>query len=163
MELNICIEEAGWASVSFSNGNEKVNMYVSYLNDNIGDLLKAINQLIHKSNYQKCNFQDEPGEFRLVLQKDKAGKISITIIEFEESSSELSDKEGRVIFNTSTSLKKFTAQLYMTITDNIQRIGIDGYQKRWNYGFPENEYKNIERYLRRVYGSSFEDTFQTQV
>ena len=64
MELRFKLRGAGWASACLEADGVTAELTASYLSDALGNLLRALGELIAWEESARCSLAEEPGEFR---------------------------------------------------------------------------------------------------
>ena len=75
LQLNYILEDAGWAILEISKGEELLKLNISYLHDSLKNLAESAIELETK-NEKTVIFMDEPGEHWLILKKIRIMKLN---------------------------------------------------------------------------------------
>src|SRR4051812_41879340 len=67
--LSYTLEDHGWATASFGNGESTIQTDVSYLSDALGDLARAARGILRGLPQATFSLQREPGEHRIVFTR----------------------------------------------------------------------------------------------
>lgn len=137
--------ESGWARVHIENEFENTHCAVSYLHDSLKNLaLSAIN--IQTKKYQSVIFMDEPGEYKLVLERNDDKNIIYELRWFKEWASwnEISDDDYEVIMKGETTIISYVNQIRNILVKIFNEIGPEIYQEKWiEHKFPIEEYNRL--------------------
>lgn len=132
----------GWSEAILSDGVRHVTITASYLDDAITLLAEAVIALLQTANRASCNWADEPGEYRWLLDR-RGDDLSITILWFDQTFSRKPDEAGRVVFSVEGTLRRFAVQLRNQLQELLERHGAEGYKQLWGYDFPFSDYEKL--------------------
>jgi len=142
------LTSAGWADSTISNDERQVKMQVSYLSDSLGDLTKAMVDLLNGAEEKEVFFMDEPGEHRLLLRRTGKENLLVEVEWFEDWKSwELMDKEtkGEKVFSAEVSLLKVAHEVKASLDKLLEKFGVEGYKKKWiEHEFPLEPYERLK-------------------
>lgn len=140
-DLTYTLGNHGWAAACASNGNQHVEMTVSYLSDALGDLARTVRGLMRGVPETSFSFLDEPGEHRIILRRD-AETVRITAYWFEDEGLSLS--RGRVVLTAECSVGELATTTINCLRRILDTHGEMGYRQRWQeHDFPMQEYRDL--------------------
>lgn len=142
----------GWSRCSIALDGKRIEITGSYLSDCLGGLADAA-LLLLKGESERCSFDEEPGEYRLIFELTD-GRVRLRILEFEELWGNASDDEGKVLMDAMCSLSTFV----FAVRDALQRVvnehGVDGYKARWvEHEFPAAQLRALQVAADRMGGA----------
>ena len=140
----------GWANTSVSDGNNKLNMCISYLSDALGDLARAVISLFYggSGSLVSCSWQDEPGEYRWTMQRE-GEVVSLRILRFEDCFSRKDDDKGHRLFGTECSLIRLATQVKGQMHQLHNEFGEAGYKEHWvSHDFPTVEFTRLTELIQ---------------
>lgn len=109
----------GWAKAHLRVGGSSVELSASYLNDALGDLVRAAAAIASGASQACLTWMEEPGEFRWILMVHDDHTLHLTIRWFDDWGYE-DDAEGRELLHASCPVRSFCE----AIVDGAQR-GLD--------------------------------------
>jgi hypothetical protein len=138
---------SGTAKVMLGQGEKSITIFASYLSNALGDLLDAINALLAGNPRAVCAMQDEPGEWRWVLERS-SDQLRIQILRFDKNFSDKPDDAGTPLLDITCPLLQFVRRIKMTVDDLLEEHGVDGYRELWvNHDFPTRDYERLAQWL----------------
>jgi hypothetical protein len=138
----------GWAECVLSDGSKVVTIDGSYVSDCLGSLLQAVNELINGKQKVYANFDNEPGEYRLIFE-NLGDNIKLTILEFPSLWSNDPDEKGKKVFETMITLFELTNSIYQAANNVLQEYGEVGYKEKWiEHDFPKVVFLLIEKWIK---------------
>lgn len=136
MEFDFRLERAGWAYADIRHDGQHARLTASYLSDALGDLLRAVRDLVAGSPSARCFWSEEPGEFWWVFE-NREGLVTLTIRWFGDQVDE-PDDTGDVVFHTNLSLGELVDAIVDGAEDVLKRHGAEEYESLWiRAPFPE--------------------------
>jgi hypothetical protein len=134
----------GWATCSIDLNGKAVKITGSYLSDCLGGLAAAAVQLLRGAASARCSFDEEPGEYRWIIDRTD-GQVRLRILEFQELWGNRPDHEGKVLLDGQCDLATFVG----AVRDALQRVvdehGVDGYKHRWvEHEFPAAQLRALQ-------------------
>ena len=136
VEFSYRLTGRGWSLAEIADGQASATLGASYLTDALGDLLEAVLRLFADYDSARCSWQQEPGEFRWIFDRD-GQEVRVRILKFPDAMATAPDGEGSLVFETAQPL----AALGRAIADGARRTlseyGEDGYLASWvQHPFP---------------------------
>jgi hypothetical protein len=118
----------GWSTCSIDLNGKAVEITGSYLPGCLGGQADAGVQLLQGAAGARCSFDEEPGEYRWIIDCTD-GQVRLRVLEFQELGGKRSDHEGRVLLDGQCDLATFVG----VVRDALQRVvdehGVEGYKK----------------------------------
>lgn len=140
MKLHIAyrLVGTGWSEcyVQDDSGNE-CTVSASYLSDALGNLVLAA--LVIGSQFSKASFSfdEEPGEYRWIIERTDANLVRINNLSFEELWGGKPDEAGELLFTSECRPIVFSEAVLRAATDLLEKIGEKGYSEQWaEHPFP---------------------------
>lgn len=132
----------GWCQCTVTIGGASCTVVGSYLSDVLGNFVQAVTSLVAGAAEGRFSFDDEPGEYRWVINKISGSKVEIKIFQFEELCGRKPDTEGVEIFSGICDLSHFGMTLKKALDDLIGEYGLEGYKRAWHmHPFPFENYR----------------------
>jgi hypothetical protein len=140
---------AGWSEARLTVGGASTPLSASYLDDALGDLIRAAIELPGAQSTVRVSWAEEPGEFRWVL--DRAGdQLAVRVLWFDSLWGPDADDMGKVLLNASCPLVAFQGAIAAGAREVLDEWGEDGYQARWiEHDFPTAALLQLEASLER--------------
>lgn len=143
LNLNYILENDGWAILEIDNGEEVLQLNISYLHDSLQNLAASAIDL--KTKFEKSViFMDEPGEHWLVLKKDDSGTINYELRFYQNYASwNLINSENYTIkLKGATTLSKYINEVRKNLIQIFEEFGAKNYKEKWGkHEFPIKEYE----------------------
>jgi hypothetical protein len=137
----------GSSEASLYDGVNRAFLSATYLSDALRDLANAVIALFGGAQRSNCSWQEEPGEYRWVFNRE-GEHLRINILWFEDTFSRELDGRGKLVYSTECELRRFACQLRDQLCRLLEEHGLEGYRQNWvNYDFPISEYRKLEEIL----------------
>ena len=136
MEFSYRLTGTGWAEARIADESAWATITASYLEDALGDLLEAVGVLLEGATAARCSWEEEPGEFRWLFDRDES-LVRLRILGFRDLYSQEPDESGDLVFQTEQPL----GTLAQSIADGAQAVldeyGEEEYLNKWvDHPFP---------------------------
>jgi hypothetical protein len=119
----------------------------SYLDDALGDLLRAVRAIAQGAPSACASWAEEPGEFRWLFDRT-AGRLRIRILWFDELWSDAPEGQGELRFDATCEAAQAVRAGAGAARRVIDRYGEVGYRARWvEHPFPTDERTALEALL----------------
>jgi len=128
----------GWFSIKLSNGLNEVEINASYISDSPANIISSVRTVLNGFNFSTCICQDEPGEYRIIFDKDN-DLVNIKVLEFPNSYSKQPNSNGKLIFEGTERVDVIAREIKQQYDRLLYNYGIEGYQAIWSYEFPLGE------------------------
>ena len=145
LSISYIVEDAGWAKITISDGDEEIVNDVSYLHDSLRDLANLAIEMRSGANTAKAIFMDEPGELQLVVTKNQ-NQIDFEVRWFKDWQSwgltSLSDYD--VWLRGEATVQHLVEQVTDVLTQIHKDIGPKKYKEMWvEHEFPLEQYRKL--------------------
>ena len=152
--MNLSVEYAlvgtGWAKCTLESDDSRCEITASYLSNALARLLIAAASLVAGFKTVSFGFDEEPGEYRWVIEAVDLNLCSLEILEFPELNGNRPKSEGRLLFSAKLRPVVFGNAVLAAAQELLAKHGESGYEERWSeHSFPslqlsmlENEIKN---------------------
>jgi hypothetical protein len=148
LQLDYRLTGLGWAECTVSDENASCTITASYLGDALGNLVSAACAALRYFNRVSFSFEEEPGEYRWVIQSPRLNEIELRIYEFAESWGSKPDDQGTLIFQTKCLPITFARAVHAAATRIHTEQGETGYLNQWSeHPFPMLPLRELERLL----------------
>ncbi len=139
----------GWAEAGIGDDANHATLTASYLSDALGDLLYAVWRVLEGDAEARCSWEDEPGEFRWILRRDK-DRVWLRILEFGDLYQHRPDDAGRLLYETTQDAASFARAIALGASRALAEYGEQGYQQRWaRFPFPAPVLRKVQLALHR--------------
>lgn len=142
MSLSITYElfGTGWARCILKADEVECEVTASYLSDALGNLVLAALGTLAGFKSVAFGFDEEPGEYRWVIQQTDANEIRIEVLSFDELWGNKPNAEGRVLISTVCRPVVFAAAVQKAATAVLAQYGEEGYHAKWvEHPFPSRQ------------------------
>lgn len=148
MNIEYKLDGTGWAECIITVGDQTCTTTASYLSDALKSFVQATISILKGAHVEKFRFDEEPGEYRWLLNTISPNELNITILDFNELWGDKPDTEGKEIFKTTVCTQEFSIALKKAMDHLIQEHGLSGYKEKWSeHEFPIKEYKELCSHL----------------
>lgn len=147
-----CEIEAGWASLTFINDQQKDAIFFSHLFDGLEGLLDAVIELNLGATEADCHLFADAESFG--FQFDREGnQLLIKLFNFNDwmdymAVADIAEK-GHLILETETSLKSFTEQIIQLFKKLEKTYGKEGYKTVWGNAYPTYKIDQLKSLISR--------------
>jgi hypothetical protein len=121
----------GWIEAGITDGVSQLSMVPSYLSDGPADLADAVIILLQGAQHATCSWQDEPGQYRWLLER-QGDELEIKILRFEETFSRKLDEQGERLFSTRCTLARFAVQVHGQLQRLLVGEGAEACLSTWD-------------------------------
>ena len=146
IEITYKLENAGWAIGKIGNGENYVEFDISYLNDSLKELADSAIEL-KKKKYKSVFFMTEPGEHRLVLNRNEENIIEYELHWYSDwfSWNLKSEEDYEVVLKGKTTLTNYVNQVRNILEEIMMEFGEIEYKRKWKeHEFPVVEYRQLK-------------------
>lgn len=144
MKLDYKLIGTGWAECTIVVDNNSCTVTASYLSDSLKDFVEAVCSLLRGNPASRFSFEEEPGEYRWILNTEPVEEVKITIVEFTDLWDDKPDSEGMIVFQAKVGIHDFATALKAALDRILNEHGLSGYKKKWiEHDFPANEYQKL--------------------
>ena len=121
----------GWSKCFAQIGEHSADVTASYLDDALGDLLRAIVGLMKDVEDTTASFAEEPGEYRWRFRRVAPDKVNIRILQFGELWGYKPDEEGEILLDVTCRLRTFAGAVLSASQRVLEEHGLEGYKAEW--------------------------------
>lgn len=146
LSINYILEDAGWATVVINNGEQILELNVSYLHDSLKNLAESAIEL-KKGNEKSVVFMDEPGEHWLILKIKENEVINYELRWYEDWTNWnlISEEKYIIKLQGNTTISKYINEVRINLQDIYEKHGYIEYKKRWiQDDFPLDEFEKLK-------------------
>ena len=139
---------AGWAVCWVEVGDQRAHLSASYLSDALGDLLRAVVDILAGARESGAAFLEEPGEFRWRFISVGEYRLRVRILQLADWSPRLPDERGSVLLDTECRLRTFAGAVLAASQRLLVELGEEGYSQQWGeHPFPTELQERLKRLL----------------
>ena len=131
IELSYRLVGTGWSEASLTLGDREVRLTASYISDALGDLLEAVRRLSEVAEVVRVSWEEEPGEYRWLLQREGSG-VDIRILTFGDFEDHEADDMGQEMIQGRVTLDALVRVVAAAARDVLETHGESGYKERWD-------------------------------
>lgn len=148
--LQIVSIQNGWAEIKINN----YSFFTFYIVDSLKQLIEKTVLLNSGINEIEITFLGEPEEYIIFIQeKDNCLKLKIYQINYlpkHDLKKLLKFEQANLLYETETTLKRFTNQILSSFEELKNRYGVRGYETKegWGNEFPERRLLNLKNILK---------------
>jgi hypothetical protein len=148
LDLTYRLTGTGWAECTLSDENSSCTVTASYLSDALRHLVVAATAVVSGFSRITFQFDEEPGEYRWVIETLRMNEIELRVLEFPELYGEKPDADGKEIFRTKCLPVTFAAAVCNATADLLAMLGESGYAAQWcEHPFPTLQFQELQRLL----------------
>ena len=130
----------GWSVCRLKAGALETEISASYLSDALGNLVLSALAVASGFRSMSFGFDQEPGEYRWIIETTDTELVRLRIVEFEELWGNKSDDAGRLRLEVSMRALQYAEAVASAAEDVLLAYGLKGYAERWaEHKFPERE------------------------
>lgn len=134
----------GWAECTIDINGTFCTTTASYLSDCLKGFIDATCAILKGDHEARFVFDEEPGEYRWILNSTSRDAVKITILAYDKLWGEMSDAEGKIIFETAISKHDFATELKASLDRLLAEHGLLGYEEKWDeHQFPVLSYQEL--------------------
>lgn len=148
--IGYSLASAGWSACRVSANGQSCDLTASYLSDALGNLVLSALAAYRGFQSLSFGFDEEPGEYRWVLQRLTGSTFSLQILEFPDLWSRAPDAAGVVLLSTEVSTQAYARAVHGAASQVLSTYGVAGYKEKWiEAAFPEQELSLLSSMLSR--------------
>jgi hypothetical protein len=133
---------SGWSSCTIDIYGQTCVLTASYLSDPLRELVSAMNHMLSGGKEARFSFDEEPGEYRWILNSILGGGLALKILEFPQLWGDKSDAEGRIVLEATCQVRVFAEAVLVSLNCLLEEHGLKGYKETWsNAEFPVDDYR----------------------
>jgi hypothetical protein len=141
----------GWARCVVESEKSKCELGASYLSDALGNLVLSAIASVSGFRSSTFGFDEEPGEYRWVIESTDVNTISVEVLEFQELWGTKPNTEGKSLFRTVCAPITYARAVAMAANSVLEEHGLDGYLGKWmEHAFPERQLQLLEERIASV-------------
>lgn len=130
----------GWSRCTVKAEGHQVELSASYLSDALGNLVLAA--IATLSGFRICTFgfDEEPGEYRWVIEAIDTNIVKVEVLEFSELWGKLPNSDGKLLITFKCAPLVFAKAVHEAALAVLNKYGVTGYNDKWSeYPFPERQ------------------------
>jgi hypothetical protein len=129
-------------------GGSSLDMVASYLSNAPADLTWELRALLEGAERVTCRWQEEPGEYRWVMER-QGDHLRVRILWFKETFSRQGDEEGETLLEGGCDLLRFATEWRDELRSLLNELGDAGYREQWHYEFPRRDVCRLEELIQQ--------------
>jgi hypothetical protein len=139
------LDGAGWATCTVAAGDVHCEITASYLSDALGNLVAAAVATLSGRGSATVSFDEEPGEYRWVIEAKSPSLCAVQILEFPELWGNKPNSDGKSVFRAEVTPIVFGRAVHAAAASVLEKHGIEGYAKSWiQHPFPLEQFRVLE-------------------
>lgn len=141
---------AGWAECTLRVGDISRELSASYLSDALGNLVLAATGVLSGLQRVSTSFDEEPGEYRWVIERATGVEISLKVLAFDQLWGNQPDSEGEVLVQTTCHPLIFGEAVLKAASAVLAEHGESGSLEKWvEHEFPLCQLDLLTEYIGR--------------
>jgi hypothetical protein len=133
---------SGWSSCTIDIYGQTCVVTASYLSDALRELVSAMNHLLSGGKEARFSFDEEPGEYRWILNSILGGGLALKILAFPQLWGDKPDTEGRIVLDATCQMRVFAEAVMVSLNRLLEEHGLKGYREKWvEAEFPVEDYR----------------------
>jgi hypothetical protein len=145
LHIRYSLVGTGWSSCVVEYEGFRIELSASYLSDALGNLVRAALAAASGFRTVEFGFDEEPGEYRWVLEATENNILRFRLLEFQELWGYKPNAEGRLMLDASTTPLAFAKAVHACATEALREHGEKGYAEKWaEHPFPTRELELLE-------------------
>ena len=150
LEIAYDLVGTGWSKCQVSDGANICKVTASYLSDALGNLVMSAIAVLGEYHSLAFGFDEEPGEYRWVVERAGNSDVSLQIVEFSEMWSGAANADGQVLFSTLVSRLDYANAIHDAASKVLLDHGLAGYHAKWvEHPFPEQHLTALREVLEK--------------
>jgi hypothetical protein len=148
--IDYSLRGSGWARCTVSLDEKAIDLTASYLSDALGNLVLAACMAFSGFHSVAFGFDEEPGEFRWVINRASGNELSLHILEFAELWGNKPNSHGKVLLECVLPVEVFAKEVHRAACAVQTRHGVEGYAEEWvEHPFPTHQLAYLGQLLER--------------
>jgi hypothetical protein len=140
--------KSGWAECTVRVGSTSQELTASYLSDALGNLILAAAAMLAGMHAVAMSFDEEPGEYRWVIERANGTDVSLQVLEFGELWGNKPNSEGELLIQTTCHPLVFGEAVHKAASAVLAAHGAAGYKERWvEHDFPFKQLELLASYI----------------
>jgi hypothetical protein len=140
--------KSGWAECTVRVGSTSQELTASYLSDALGNLILAAAAMLAGMHAVATSFDEEPGEYRCVIERANGTDVSLQVLEFGELWGNKPNSEGELLIQTTCHPLVFGEAVHKAASAVLAAHGAAGYKERWvEHDFPFKQLELLASYI----------------
>jgi len=140
--------DSGWAECTVQAENISQELSASYLSNALGNLVLAAAAILAGLRSVATSFDEEPGEYRWVIEYTGGVEISLKILSFNELWGNKPNSEGKILIQTTCYPLVFGEAVANAASRVLEKYGTQGYVEKWlEHEFPSRELNLLNEYI----------------
>jgi hypothetical protein len=140
LHIRYALVGTGWSSCVVEHEGTHIELSASYLSDALGNLVKAALAIASSFRTVEFGFDEEPGEYRWVLEANENNVLRFRLLEFQDLWGYKPNAEGRLLLDASITPIVFAKAVHACAAEVLQEHGEKGYAEKWaEHPFPTRE------------------------
>lgn len=150
LSIEYVLTGAGWAECSVRHNATTCKISASYLSDALGKLVLAALAIASGAHSVSVGFDEEPGEFRWVVEHLSSGHLKVRVMKFQDLWSFESDDHGEQLMAFEVPPLEFAEAVARAAGNVLSGYGEAGYKERWvEHEFPARSLSMLNEVLDR--------------
>jgi hypothetical protein len=148
MQFDYKLTGSGWATAMIANGDQEIEMTVSYLHDSLEQLAQSVLALHAGQPEATTVFMDEPGEHHVIFSLVSKSAVNVTVKWFNDWQSwGLPHQPPETWLEFSTTLSELHLQVLAAFDALLAEHGVSGYAASWGeHEFPVFLHERLRRW-----------------
>jgi hypothetical protein len=137
IHFNYRLSGRGWAECDIEIDDQIAHLTASYLSDALGDLVRAVVDILGPAPESESRFMEEPGEYRWLFTKPSAGRVRVRILWYDDYPKQPDHPSDRTELDAECRLRSFAGAILAGAQQIHRQNGEKGYLELWrNHPYP---------------------------
>lgn len=140
LSIDYRLSGTGWSDCIVTAANGRCELTASYLSDALGNLVLAALGVISGFRTLSFGFDEEPGEYRWVIDAIDLNEIKLQVLAFDELWGSKPNSGGKLLFETTCRPIVFATAVEHAAATVLNVHGEEGYLEKWSeHPFPTRQ------------------------
>lgn len=140
LRISYALVGTGWSTCVVEAGSQRAEVTASYLSNALSNLVLSALSMASGFRTVVFGFDEEPGEYRWVLEVTDNNTVRLRLLEFPELWGHEPNEAGRLLLEVSTTPVAYAKAVQTCASAVLEQYGAAGYAEKWAEGsFPERE------------------------
>lgn len=140
-----------WSEAAIQIGRSGASLSASYLDDALGDLVRAAVDIAQGATSARISWAEEPGEYRWVLTRND-DQLDVRVLWFDELWGSDPDERGKEGLAATCTVRAFLLAVAAGAERVRDDVGTESYRAQWiENDFPSRELNHLRELLARTH------------
>jgi hypothetical protein len=143
---------SGWSECTLrDDAGAECTVTASYLSDALGNLVLAALAIGSGFTCASFGFDEEPGEYRWVIEQEDINLVRIKMVSFQELWGGKPNQQGQLLFSTTCRPVVFAAEVLRVASKLLDEHGEASYLEHWvEHPFPVRQLELLRELVEKL-------------